>query len=141
MQGDMPCARKHTIQPTPGCPHACHLHVWCLLSELLYMLPQVSFDLDKMTCGSNHCGDGRYVITYFAALSRFTDAGIFIGTPQYGDSLAGNYQGGKQSSTDAFPISPIFIGEAGQWHVLRADALVGRNMCALRTNRHPLLLH
>ena len=73
---------------------------------------QVSFNLNTMTCGVDPCGDGRYQIRYFAALSRFTDAGAF-NDPEYG-SLTGFYQTGRQVEyTGSIPTTDIYIGEAG----------------------------
>lgn len=83
---------------------------------MLSLFPtQVSFNLNTLTCGSSPCGDGRYKVTYFAALSRFTDADAFISDPKY-DSLSGNYQGGTQSiSAVVAKIGDIFIGEVNRW--------------------------
>lgn len=87
--------------------------------------PQIDFPLSSMRCGGNPCTNGQYEITYFAAVSQFSQYNQFIYNPEY-DSQVGEWITGTKHSTDAFPTSRIYIGALGGWLCCRLDQRIKR---------------
>ena len=102
-----------------------------LTGALCFRAPQIDFPLASMRCGGNPCTNGQYEITYFAAVSQFSQYNQFIYNPQY-DNQVGEWISGTKHSTDAYPSSRIYIGALDRCLRCRLAQRVECMPCTLR---------